>query len=121
MELVCCRYVWCLDFKGGLFCSILPETGLKWQRFEDNVHQMAVSPSGEPELSLLLALEISVHTGCTRSINYVLMLTVTNSNRKSAVEGGAEDPDSLCMCQSVGERETPLVQSCRAYRLRSSE
>ncbi|XP_033984961.1 LOW QUALITY PROTEIN: tectonin beta-propeller repeat-containing protein 2 [Trematomus bernacchii] len=40
------RYVWCLDFKGGLFCSSLPETGLNWQRFEDNVHQVAVSPSG---------------------------------------------------------------------------
>ncbi|KAK1885891.1 Tectonin beta-propeller repeat-containing protein 2 [Dissostichus eleginoides] len=39
------RYVWCLDFKGGLFCSSLPETGLNWQRFEDNVHQVAVSPS----------------------------------------------------------------------------
>ncbi|XP_076604722.1 tectonin beta-propeller repeat-containing protein 2 [Chaetodon auriga] len=40
------RYVWCLDFKGGLYCSLLPETGLTWQRFEDNVHQMALSPSG---------------------------------------------------------------------------
>ncbi|XP_074484346.1 tectonin beta-propeller repeat-containing protein 2-like isoform X3 [Sebastes fasciatus] len=40
------RYVWCLDFKGGLFCSGLPETGLNWQRFEDNVHQVALSPSG---------------------------------------------------------------------------
>ncbi|XP_070787188.1 tectonin beta-propeller repeat-containing protein 2-like, partial [Enoplosus armatus] len=40
------RYVWCLDFKGGLFCSTLPETGLNWQRFEDNVHQVALSPSG---------------------------------------------------------------------------
>ncbi|XP_012735157.2 tectonin beta-propeller repeat-containing protein 2 isoform X1 [Fundulus heteroclitus] len=40
------RHVWCLDFKGGLFCSTLPETGLKWQRFEDNVHQVALSPSG---------------------------------------------------------------------------
>ncbi|XP_070698394.1 tectonin beta-propeller repeat-containing protein 2 isoform X2 [Pempheris klunzingeri] len=40
------RYVWCLDFKGGLFSSALPETGLNWQRFEDNVHQMALSPSG---------------------------------------------------------------------------
>uniref|UniRef100_A0A673BVR2 Tectonin beta-propeller repeat containing 2 n=1 Tax=Sphaeramia orbicularis TaxID=375764 RepID=A0A673BVR2_9TELE len=40
------RFVWCLDFKGGLFCSPLPETGLNWQRFEDNVHQMALSPSG---------------------------------------------------------------------------
>ncbi|XP_042372407.1 tectonin beta-propeller repeat-containing protein 2-like, partial [Plectropomus leopardus] len=40
------RYVWCLDFKGGLFCSSLPETGLNWQRFEDNIHQVALSPSG---------------------------------------------------------------------------
>ncbi|XP_043998671.1 tectonin beta-propeller repeat-containing protein 2 isoform X1 [Gambusia affinis] len=40
------RHVWCLDFKGGLFCSTLPETGLGWQRFEDNVHQVALSPSG---------------------------------------------------------------------------
>uniref|UniRef100_UPI003AAE588F tectonin beta-propeller repeat-containing protein 2 n=1 Tax=Centroberyx gerrardi TaxID=166262 RepID=UPI003AAE588F len=40
------RHVWCLDFKGGLFCSTLPETGLNWQRFEDNVHQVALSPSG---------------------------------------------------------------------------
>ncbi|XP_035529490.1 tectonin beta-propeller repeat-containing protein 2 [Morone saxatilis] len=39
-------FVWCLDFKGGLFCSTLPETGLTWQRFEDNVHQVALSPSG---------------------------------------------------------------------------
>ncbi|XP_017293169.1 tectonin beta-propeller repeat-containing protein 2 [Kryptolebias marmoratus] len=40
------RHVWCLDFKGGLFCSPLPETGLSWQHFEDNVHQVALSPSG---------------------------------------------------------------------------
>ncbi|XP_062252837.1 tectonin beta-propeller repeat-containing protein 2 isoform X2 [Platichthys flesus] len=40
------RYVWCLDFKGGLFCSTLPESGLNWQRFEENVHQVALSPSG---------------------------------------------------------------------------
>lgn len=40
------RHIWCLDFKGGLFCSTLPETGLTWQRFEDNVHQVALSPSG---------------------------------------------------------------------------
>uniref|UniRef100_A0A8C5F8C0 Tectonin beta-propeller repeat containing 2 n=1 Tax=Gadus morhua TaxID=8049 RepID=A0A8C5F8C0_GADMO len=43
---LCCRYVWCLDFKGVLFCSPLPDGGLKWQRFEDNIHQVAVSPSG---------------------------------------------------------------------------
>lgn len=40
------RYLWCLDFKGGLFFSLLSETGLNWQRFEDNVHQVALSPSG---------------------------------------------------------------------------
>ncbi|XP_077587757.1 tectonin beta-propeller repeat-containing protein 2 [Stigmatopora nigra] len=40
------RCVWCLDFKGGLFCSPLPESSLQWQRFEDNIHQVAVSPSG---------------------------------------------------------------------------
>lgn len=44
---MCSRHIWCLDFKGGLFCSTLPETGLTWQRFEDNVHQVALSPSGE--------------------------------------------------------------------------
>lgn len=44
---MCFRHIWCLDFKGGLFCSTLPETGLTWQRFEDNVHQVALSPSGE--------------------------------------------------------------------------
>lgn len=44
---MCFRYVWCLDFKGGLFCSTLSESGLTWQRFEDNVHQVALSPSGE--------------------------------------------------------------------------
>lgn len=40
------RHVWCLDFKGGLFCTTLPETGLSWQRFDNSVHQVAVSPSG---------------------------------------------------------------------------
>ncbi|KAM6461321.1 tectonin beta-propeller repeat-containing protein 2 isoform 1-T4 [Liasis olivaceus] len=40
------KYVWCLDYKGGLYCSALPSAGLRWQKFEDNVQQMAVSPSG---------------------------------------------------------------------------
>eukprot|EP00066_Takifugu_rubripes_P028769 XP_011618035.1 PREDICTED: tectonin beta-propeller repeat-containing protein 2 [Takifugu rubripes] len=40
------RHVWCLDFKGGLFCGTLPDTGLSWQRFDNSVHQVAVSPSG---------------------------------------------------------------------------
>ncbi|CAF89620.1 unnamed protein product [Tetraodon nigroviridis] len=40
------RHVWCLDFRGGLFCTTLPDTGLSWQRFDNSVHQVAVSPSG---------------------------------------------------------------------------
>lgn len=40
------KFIWCLDYKGGLFCSALPGAGLRWQRFEDAVQQMAVSPSG---------------------------------------------------------------------------
>lgn len=41
------RCLWCLDFKGGLYCSALPDGALHWQRFEDNVQQVAVSPSGK--------------------------------------------------------------------------
>ncbi|XP_008062282.1 tectonin beta-propeller repeat-containing protein 2 [Carlito syrichta] len=40
------KYIWCLDYKGGLFCSALPGAGLRWQKFEDTVQQVAVSPSG---------------------------------------------------------------------------
>ncbi|XP_053156342.1 tectonin beta-propeller repeat-containing protein 2 [Hemicordylus capensis] len=40
------KYIWCLDYKGGLYCSALPSAGLRWQRFEENVQQVAVSPSG---------------------------------------------------------------------------
>uniref|UniRef100_A0AAZ3PF90 HPS5-like beta-propeller domain-containing protein n=1 Tax=Oncorhynchus tshawytscha TaxID=74940 RepID=A0AAZ3PF90_ONCTS len=40
------QYIWCLDFKGGLYCSALPDKGLSWQKFEDNVQQVALSPSG---------------------------------------------------------------------------
>uniref|UniRef100_A0A673MBL2 Tectonin beta-propeller repeat-containing protein 2-like n=1 Tax=Sinocyclocheilus rhinocerous TaxID=307959 RepID=A0A673MBL2_9TELE len=40
------RHIWCLDFKGGLFCSGLPNGSLSWQKFEENVHQVALSPSG---------------------------------------------------------------------------
>ncbi|XP_061106567.1 tectonin beta-propeller repeat-containing protein 2 isoform X2 [Conger conger] len=40
------RCVWCLDLRGSLFCSALPNSSLHWQRFEDNVQQVAVSPSG---------------------------------------------------------------------------
>ncbi|XP_051834288.1 tectonin beta-propeller repeat-containing protein 2 isoform X1 [Antechinus flavipes] len=40
------KYVWCLDYKGGLYCSGLPSAGIRWQKFEDAVQQVAVSPSG---------------------------------------------------------------------------
>nr|XP_056707744.1 tectonin beta-propeller repeat-containing protein 2 [Euleptes europaea] len=40
------KYIWCLDYKGGLYCSALPSAGLRWQKFEENVQQVAVSPSG---------------------------------------------------------------------------
>lgn len=40
------RFIWCLDFKGALFCSSLLNGSLSWQRFEENVHQVALSPSG---------------------------------------------------------------------------
>lgn len=42
------KYIWCLDYKGGLFCSALPGARLRWQKFEDAVQQVAVSPSGWP-------------------------------------------------------------------------
>ncbi|XP_062903576.1 tectonin beta-propeller repeat-containing protein 2 isoform X1 [Mobula hypostoma] len=40
------KHVWCLDCKGGLYCSPFIGTGLRWQKFEDGVQQVAVSPSG---------------------------------------------------------------------------
>ncbi|XP_032882387.1 tectonin beta-propeller repeat-containing protein 2 isoform X2 [Amblyraja radiata] len=40
------KHIWCLDCKGGLYCSPFFSTGLRWQKFEDGVQQVAVSPSG---------------------------------------------------------------------------
>ncbi|XP_060685235.1 tectonin beta-propeller repeat-containing protein 2 isoform X1 [Hemiscyllium ocellatum] len=40
------KHVWCLDYKGGLYCSPFHGTSLRWQKFEDGVQQVAVSPSG---------------------------------------------------------------------------
>lgn len=40
------KYIWCLDYRGTLYCSALPSAGLRWQKFEDFVQQVAVSPSG---------------------------------------------------------------------------
>lgn len=36
------KYIWCLDYKGGLFCSALFGVGLRWQKFEDVVQQVVV-------------------------------------------------------------------------------
>ncbi|KAK6478805.1 tectonin beta-propeller repeat-containing protein 2-like isoform X1 [Huso huso] len=51
------KYIWCLDFKGGLYCSALPSAGLRWQKYEDNVQQVAVSPSG----ALLWKIELKTN------------------------------------------------------------
>ncbi|XP_027028147.1 tectonin beta-propeller repeat-containing protein 2 isoform X1 [Tachysurus fulvidraco] len=40
------RHIWCLDFKGALYCSSLTNGGLSWQKYEENVQQVALSPSG---------------------------------------------------------------------------
>ncbi|KAM9556990.1 tectonin beta-propeller repeat-containing protein 2 isoform 1-T3 [Guaruba guarouba] len=40
------KYIWCLDYRGSLYCSALPTAGLRWQKFEEGVQQVAVSPSG---------------------------------------------------------------------------
>ncbi|KAM9290049.1 tectonin beta-propeller repeat-containing protein 2 isoform 2-T3 [Cariama cristata] len=51
------KYIWCLDYRGSLFCSALPSAGLRWQKFEDGVQQVAVSPSG-----------LSVDRPCARAV-----------------------------------------------------
>lgn len=50
------KHIWCLDYRGGLFCSALrgASAGLRWQKFEDAVQQVAVSPSGSPFFCLRL-------------------------------------------------------------------
>ncbi|KFP82835.1 Tectonin beta-propeller repeat-containing protein 2 [Apaloderma vittatum] len=40
------KHVWCLDYRGSLYCSALPAAGQRWQKFEEGVQQVAVSPSG---------------------------------------------------------------------------
>lgn len=47
------KYIWCLDYRGSLYCSALPAAGLRWQKFEDGVQQVAVSPSGRLASALL--------------------------------------------------------------------
>lgn len=48
------KYIWCLDYRGSLYCSALPAAGLRWQKFEDGVQQVAVSPSGRLAAAALL-------------------------------------------------------------------
>ncbi|KFV59671.1 Tectonin beta-propeller repeat-containing protein 2 [Gavia stellata] len=33
------KYIWCLDYRGSLYCSALPAAGLRWQKFEDSVQK----------------------------------------------------------------------------------
>ncbi|KAB5562495.1 hypothetical protein PHYPO_G00018440 [Pangasianodon hypophthalmus] len=40
------RHIWCLDLKGSLYCSSLTNGSLSWQKYEENVQQVALSPSG---------------------------------------------------------------------------
>ncbi|KFP14317.1 Tectonin beta-propeller repeat-containing protein 2 [Egretta garzetta] len=40
------KYIWCLDYRGSLYCSALPAAGAGGEKFEDGVQQVAVSPSG---------------------------------------------------------------------------
>ncbi|CAL9686716.1 unnamed protein product [Knipowitschia caucasica] len=80
------RYLWCLDFKGGLFFSPLSEPGLNWQRFDDNVHQVALSPSG----SLLWKVE-------QRSL-------VAMACAKASVKGAGQSPVKGAVPSSVKGR-----------------
>uniref|UniRef100_A0A4W3IVS6 Tectonin beta-propeller repeat containing 2 n=1 Tax=Callorhinchus milii TaxID=7868 RepID=A0A4W3IVS6_CALMI len=40
------KHIWCLDYKGVLYCSPVHSGSLRWQKFEDYVQQVSVSPSG---------------------------------------------------------------------------
>uniref|UniRef100_A0A8C4Q3J5 Tectonin beta-propeller repeat containing 2 n=1 Tax=Eptatretus burgeri TaxID=7764 RepID=A0A8C4Q3J5_EPTBU len=43
------RHLWCVDRRGGLFCCPISSpdpTGLRWNKYEEGVTQVAVSPSG---------------------------------------------------------------------------
>ncbi|CAJ0953165.1 unnamed protein product, partial [Ranitomeya imitator] len=57
------KYVWCLDYKGSLHCSSVPGVGLRWQRFEDAVQQVAVSPSGLSVTDTSYRSEIQMYLG----------------------------------------------------------
>lgn len=54
------KYIWCLDYRGSLYCSALPAAGLRWQKFEDGVQQVAVSPSGRLASAALLPCNIKL-------------------------------------------------------------
>lgn len=64
------KYIWCLDYRGSLYCSALPAAGLRWQKFEDGVQQVAVSPSGRLASAALLPCNIKL--GQTWAFSLVL-------------------------------------------------
>lgn len=82
------KHVWCLDYRGGLFCSALRGAGLRWQKFEDAVQQVAVSPSGS--LALLPA-----PGSCSPFHSQLLSASPT------LPPGGGLSPDRLLRLMSV--------------------
>ncbi|KAM7164880.1 tectonin beta-propeller repeat-containing protein 2 isoform 3-T3 [Macrochelys suwanniensis] len=68
------KYIWCLDYKGSLYCSALPSAGLRWQKFEDAVQQVSVSPSG-----------LSVDRPCARAVKVDCMYPLSQVTSRNNV------------------------------------
>lgn len=70
------KYIWCLDYRGSLYCSALPAAGLRWQKFEDGVQQVAVSPSGWLasllNAKLVWTLAFSLLSYCFNNSSYLI-------------------------------------------------
>lgn len=85
------KYIWCLDYKGGLFCSALPGAGLRWQKFEDAVQQVAVSPSGSPPPPLRPLNRPACSRrceGCSPDVNCGLLCLLSSSLMSVGVSDG---------------------------------
>ncbi|KAL0602072.1 Tectonin beta-propeller repeat-containing protein 2 [Plecturocebus cupreus] len=72
------KYIWCLDYKGGLFCSALPGAGLRWQKFEDAVQQ---------------ELSISTRFTCSAEVSFRAQAHVLGG-QQSARAGGTTGRDA---------------------------
>lgn len=113
------KYIWCLDFKGGLYCSALPNDGLRWQKFEDNVQQLAVSPSGKSCEEILLKKKkmCSLFIICIYLfVKQALMkfcreqsMTENIHFRNTVMEGGAENQQGFCLWKGYHQRQEALV------------